>query len=378
MRYSIEQVRDWISARGGKCHSLQITNSKSKVAVECADGHKWSVMASNLRKGTWCPVCAKSRWYTEAKCRYIIEKLTGKTFSTTRKVLSGLELDGYNDVLKIAFEYQGKQHYEFVPNVNHSFDKFVALRAHDREKVERCRQKRIKLIIIPYWETSADRNLVEFIQRKLNGYSLNALSLPLDEFYKLHSPLNQIRRIAEERGGKCLSTEYVSDRKKLQFVCKEGHIWSTTAKQIKKGAWCHICGGGYLKDLSDLKEIARDKGGECLSKAYNGTVSKLRFRCEHGHEWDASATSIRSGSWCPHCVGRYKGGSDVYRIAKSKGGECLSGEYKNARTPMKFRCRVGHEWFARPTNIRSGTWCSKCNRGRRHASYNKPESEQSR
>ena len=34
--------------------------------------------------------------------------------------------------------------------------------------------------------------------------------------------------IAEARGGKCLSTEYVNSNTHLEWECSEGHHWETT------------------------------------------------------------------------------------------------------------------------------------------------------
>ena len=31
----------------------------------------------------------------------------------------------------------------------------------------------------------------------------------------------------------------------------------------------------------------------------------MHWRCAHGHEWNATLSSVRTGRWCPHCaVGR--------------------------------------------------------------------------
>ena len=358
-KWTLNECQALAQTRGGACLSSAYQYKLMKWI--CADGHIWETMPHNITKGSWCPICAKSRWYSESKCRYIFENSVGQKFPSTRKALgNGLELDGYNEGLKLAFEYQGKQHYEFIPHINRSFEKFVALKKRDQKKAKECEARGIGLVIVPYWESSSDKNLVEFIKRCLGKRCVNGVLLPLDEFYKLCSPLNRVRDMAQEKGGRCLSVEYTSDRKKLEFECKRGHRWFTTAKQIKKGRWCPICGGGYLKDMTDLQDIAHRKGGRCLSSQYLGAKGKVNVECGEGHQWSASATAIRSGGWCPYCAGQRKNADDLHEIALSKGGRCLSSEYKNANTPMKFRCANSHQWFARPTNIRSGTWCPKC------------------
>jgi len=46
--------------------------------------------------------------------------------------------------------------------------------------------------------------------------------------------------------------------------------------------------------------------------------------------------------------------------AVDKGGECLSTQYANVRTKLKFRCKSGHEWSAQPRKILEGSWCREC------------------
>jgi hypothetical protein len=40
--------------------------------------------------------------------------------------------------------------------------------------------------------------------------------------------IKDMQGIAEARGGKCLSTEYVNSNTHLEWECSEGHHWETT------------------------------------------------------------------------------------------------------------------------------------------------------
>ena len=52
--------------------------------------------------------------------------------------------------------------------------------------------------------------------------------------------------------------------------------------------------------------------------------------------------------------------AELQAIAEGQGGACLSDTYVNAKTPLAWRCEVGHEWTAIPNNVRHSTWCPLC------------------
>ncbi len=43
--------------------------------------------------------------------------------------------------------------------------------------------------------------------------------------------------------------------------------------------------------------------------------------------------------------------NDMRQIAAQRGGHCLSTEYAGARKPLLWKCKSGHEWLAMPVNI---------------------------
>ena len=57
-------------------------------------------------------------------------------------------------------------------------------------------------------------------------------------------------------------------------------------------------------DLSDLQGAAEFRGGECLSKDWNGDMySPLAWRCAFKHEFEAKTyTILKAGHWCPDCM----------------------------------------------------------------------------
>ena len=89
-------------------NSIQITRH-----LEC--GNLYPVSFSNFKyQNSRCSYCSSGR--TEKLCREIFERVFNRKFPKQRPAfLEGLELDGYCEELRMAFEYNGIQHYEMNP-----------------------------------------------------------------------------------------------------------------------------------------------------------------------------------------------------------------------------------------------------------------------
>jgi hypothetical protein len=98
--------------------------------------------------------CASSG---ELESKKVVTALTGKRFHKVRPAFltnphtgKRLELDLYNEEMKLAVEFNGRQHYEYVPHFHKSFNDFVNQIARDRIKEDLCKAHGVKLISVPY------------------------------------------------------------------------------------------------------------------------------------------------------------------------------------------------------------------------------------
>ena len=118
---------------------------------------------------------------------------------------------------------------------------------------------------------------------------------------------------------------------------------------------------GERLTLAKMLEAAAKLGGECLSTEYKTLYVPMRWRCAEGHEWEAQAQNLRRGKWCMRCSGKMrKTIEEMYELAESRGGKCLSRTYKNMSIKLTWQCRHRHQWTARPHLVKLGQWCPEC------------------
>jgi hypothetical protein len=71
---------------------------------------------------------------------------------------------------------------------------------------------------------------------------------------------------------------------------------------VAQGTWCPACARNTPLGLPHLREVAANRGGECLSPKYLNSGTALWWRCAERHEWKATPCKVKRGSWCPVCA----------------------------------------------------------------------------
>jgi hypothetical protein len=379
IKSTIKEMRLLAESRDGKCLSSRFVNAHEKLLWECANEHTWKARPHHVRNGSWCPECSSG--LGERICREFFEQIFEKEFPRSfpewlvNNKGNQMELDGYCQSLGLAFEHHGEQHYTTKTKFIKS-ERILRERQEDDEiRRKLCTRQGIVLIELP--EIPARLPLEEirsFIRKECerNGISLpddfDTKKIDLRNAYATSGSmdaLKELQLIARNRGGKCLSDNYVNARTELPWECAEGHTWKATPDNIKRGRWCPTCGrkeGGEARRLSieQMHQIAKERGGECLSDTYVNNQTKLWWKCAEGYRWEAIPMSIGRGSWCPHCAGNIKKTiKDMRLFADSMGGKCLSALYINAHHKLEWECVKGHRWEA-PYNKAKHRWCPEC------------------
>lgn len=372
---TLEVAKIIAEEKGGKCLSLSYDKADEYLKWQCSNGHVWDAKFYPIKGGRWCPICKSG--LSERLCRFIFESITKKTFPTLRpewlinSIGNRMELDGYSEDLRIAFEYNGRQHYKESPFLqkNHSLSRRMK---DDKIKKKLCKINNVHLITIPY--TLNKSSLAKFIYFKLLKILPKTELVDYNDFtfieYIPWNEFDKIKEICKSKDGECLSTIYTGGYQKLNFICKEGHEWQTLSSSIKKGYWCPICRYKNLAtqrtkySVEKMIEFATSKGGFFLDKEYFTISSTYRWKCKEGHEWMARGSSVViEDKWCRICAINNKRLSleEINNVAISRGGECLSSEYNNCREKLTWRCKEGHEWKSSVNSVILGdTWCPEC------------------
>ena len=306
-KITIDEMHNLAKNRGGKCLSKQHINARTKLLWECAEKHEWEAIPSSIKKGTWCPKCA-------AKKRNDKMKLTINEMHQIAKARGGkcLSKSYVNTDTKHLWECSKKHQWEAAPN--------IIKRGHWCPK---CGAKKSR--------------------------------------EKMKLTIAEMRQLAKERGGKCLSKKYVDSNTKLSWECAEKHQWKARPSHIKVGHWCSKCAGVEKLTIEEMRQIAKARGGKCLSNNYVNTYTKLLWECAEKHQWETVPGHVREGHWCRKCSGFAKLTiAEMHQLAKARGGKCLSKKYVDSNTKLLWECAEKHQWEAQPRSIKAGSWCRIC------------------
>ena len=363
---SLKDAQDVSLKRGGKCLSSGYVNNKQHLKWRCSRGHEWSASLNNVKdKGRWCPHCAvDARRLSLKVAKDVALKRDGRCLSTTY--------------------VNNKKHLKWICHEGHEWHASLDSVKNSNSWCPHCAGK-----------APLSLKVAQDIAVKRGGHCLSTSYLNYLEHLmwtcnkghkwsaSLHSIKNRgswcphcavearrlslkvAQQVATAKGGKCLSTKYVSCWQRLQWRCNEGHEWSAPLHSIKHiGTWCPHCALGARRlSLKVAQDLALARQGRCLSTRYVNCMDHLHWSCSKSHVWSASLHSIKNKrSWCPHCVGKAPLSLKVAQdLASARGGTCISARYVNNKKCLRWRCGKGHEWSASLDSVKNqNSWCPHC------------------
>jgi hypothetical protein len=299
--HSLEFAQQFAAERGGLCLSAEYKELHGKLKWQCHAGHVWETSLANLQKGHWCPECRK------------LER----------------QAEHLRNAQQLAAARGGECLSESAPD-------------HRASLIWRCNQGHV-------WTARRD-------QIAAGGWC------PVCRYERMRHDLAHLQEVARQRGGECLGTEYRDVTQYMHWRCAHGHVWEAQVSRILIGHWCPECVHESLRlGIGAMRELARSRGGECLSEVYHNAATKLLWRCAEGHEWWATPSNMQR-RWCAVCAKAAQRAARLQylkEVAQARGGDCLSDEYI-PRKKLLWQCKLGHVWPATSETILQGSWCPEC------------------
>lgn len=332
------KLKSFAEAKCGKLLSEKYESATSKVKVLCSANHTFQVTPNNLYLGKWCSFCATHQM--EFYLGKILEHIfTENAFIKVRpcwlkfKNNANLELDYYCEELKLAFEYNGKQHYEFIPFFHKSEEAYELQVVRDKYKEKMCEKEGVKLIIIPC--TVDETKMYTYILSKLDdndiAYNYPEKKFDISTVEIANKYFDKTLEIIEQKGGKLISGTYVTRDSEVTIQCNIGHKWTTNFAKILSGSWCHTCGltvsddtktkisGGMKKfneseEGKELKKKSHEKRSLTMMEQRNALQLTLTHKlCKHCMvEKEIFAFNKKSDtkdglqSYCKECIMKIK------------------------------------------------------------------------
>jgi len=389
VKNSIDDMQALARDKNGYLVSTKYINGKTPLIWQCGNcGSSFHATPQSVRRGSWCPKCSKQN-LSENKCRFVFEQLTQKLFPTDRTVLYGLELDGYNAELKIAFEHQGIQHYQYVPFF-HKRQTLTSIQQRDQYKSLLCKNLNITILQIPYYLSSKTEKLEQFIRNFLLSHNIKCKTKVNWRHFSPHSRnLRILQDLAASRNGKLLSEYYLGSNHLHSWKCLEcDSIFKLRPRDAKQGVWCKTCAikKNALKNMlsiSDMQKLALTHSGEFLSLSYTGGKNKHQWRCgQCSTIFSKAPCFVKDGQWCPSCgyknsgkksgISRTKTVKDMQKLAASQHGTFLSVTYSSSKHKYWWQCGICLKKFHKsPNTVQQRQLCSRC----KHKGLSAPTSE---
>ena len=312
-------------------------SSNKKIWWKCSEGHEWQATIANRNSGNGCPYCS-----------------------------GRLAVKGKNDLQILNPDLANE--WDFEKNGDLKPEDFTA-------------NSGIKV----WWKCSkghewqariADRNKGQCCpycsgKKVLKGYNdLQTTNPTLAEEWNY-----------EKNKGLAPWDMSPGSNKKVWWKCKKGHEWQASINNRNKGRGCPYCAGKkVLKGFNDLQTANPALAKQWNYEKNNGLTpadvmpnsnEKIWWKCNKGHEWQASIADRNRGRGCPYCAGQkvIKGVNDLQTVNPTLANE-WNYEKNNGLTPMDvmpnsdkkvwWKCENGHAWQAMISNRNKGNGCPVC------------------
>ncbi len=400
--------------------SQVLSNSAKKVWWICSScGHSWKAIIANRNKGIGCPRCSErmKTSFPEQVIYYYLRLLFPDAQNSYTEIFSQkMELDVYIPSLRIGIEYDGV-----------AWHRTKKALKREEKKYEICKNNDIQLIRIREDNQSTKTNCDVLINSdtKYNNNTFRRIFDALQEYIHVNVDIDVERdgkRIkegyfsvlrsnslgikypaitsewnAERNGGLTPYMFYPGSTEKIWWICEKGHEWQASiVSRCLNGTGCPYCSGvkviaGESDLLSQNPYLASEwnyqRNGSLIPEQVSAKSNKIVWwKCQNGHEWQASVTNRAKGSGCPYCSEKkaIPGVNDLQTLIPElaqewnfdKNGSLMPYSVRpGSGKKVWWRCSKGHEWETSICSRSNGTGCPICAGKQLLVGYNDLESQ---
>lgn len=393
-KYSLELLASFATQAGGKLISKEpYKNTKQRLRWECADGHNFQRSLDQIiSANSFCPTCSTHGGLRELYVRELFHHLFQLPFERTRSLAwlrnergNSMELDGYSELLNLAFEHNGQQHYEIDGFFNRSESQLSRRLNDDAEKARLCIENNVVLIVVPHSIPLVE--IQPYVIKNLSQAGIEPVDIePFSPGVLVSSKLNLLSQHAKHLGGSLISNKYQGSDTKHEWKCASNEhpaFLMTPSAALNRGTWCPLCANdrasaSYRLTISKVQELAKANNGELVVAALSkkqadqglGLSDLVTFRCfVCGHERQRSVRQVKEESLC---LCRTK----KVRISELSVQEklVLSGikllrpeQFSGGRTQLTLQCKnCSTQWLKKASSVISdGASCPKCRKNSR-------------
>ena len=301
-------------------------NSDKKVWWRCNKGHEWQATIGNRNRGNGCPVCNSEcqTSFPEYAIVYYLKKYGLDVLHSYRG--RGYELDIYIPSKKTAIEYDGYFWHK-------------SKKKNDLDKNLKCQKDGIKLYRIREDLPLLNDSSIDYVVQK----NQKSLSKILEDI---------LSKIAGTKVDIDIERDAIHIENLREFTEKENSLLFSNSEIAKE--W------NYEKNANIKPENFSANSNK-----------KVWWKCNKGHEWQATIASRNNKSGCPICAGQkvLKGYNDLQTVNPKLAKE-WNYERNNRLTPEDvmpnsikkawWKCSHGHEWEATIGSRNSGNGCPYC------------------
>ncbi|MBR3173717.1 MAG: hypothetical protein IKF24_04240 [Eubacterium sp.] len=400
-------LEEWNYEKNVKVSPYSVgAGTNQKVWWKCSEcGNEWKSPVRAKVEGRRCPICDErlhSSFPEKSIFYYVKQQYPNAVSRYTELFTNRMEIDIFIPELTVGIEYDGSQWHSTPDQIRR-----------EKNKYSICQNNGVKLIRVKEKTRTEHEDYCDYTiyinpdpsnEELTNAICSLATIVPLDLIIDVERDKDEIELLVRsslresslaylypeiasqwnyEKNG-LLKPDYYSpgNTKSVWWKCEKGHEWKTAiAGRTLKGSGCPYCAGQrVIKGENDLltcnpelaKEWNYDRNGSLSpDQTTQFTMKKVWWKCEKGHEWEASISNRSKGTGCPVCSNQkvlagYNDLASFYPNLISewdydKNGRLLPTEVTcMSNKKVWWKCEKGHEWEAKISNRAKGSKCPYC------------------